>query len=307
MKTHLDLMLGIVVGGATRRIQIKAQLFQDADRVEQTILVLVAAYGQQNVLLGQSKPGADQRLQIGLIRVLAEAGHLARAHHLDAEQHVGARQPTKRELWHFDTDPPNAHDAVDHGRTQAHGHLSGHRDEVVVQRFAHKRKRAGHTQIALDHFELVVLGDQLQIERAVDLESGRDRARYKLDLGLGLRVEYGRRDESGVATVHARILHVTRYGHAQDLAVFGHRVDVYFFGVEYELRYDHRVLFGHRAGGDEISLEVLIVVGHFHGRARQHVRGPHQTRVAHFFAEVDGALQVLELFPFGLQDADVVE
>ena len=110
----------------------------------------------------------------------------------------------------------------------------------MVERLADKGKGARHTQIALDHLQVIVLGDQLQIERSVDVERLANRRRDHLYLGHGLVVDDGRRDQRRVARMHARILHVARDGQAQNLAVLGHGVDVDLFGVQYELGDDHK-------------------------------------------------------------------
>ncbi len=57
----------------------------------------------------------------------------------------------------------------------------------------------------------------------------------------------------------------------------------------------------------QVDLQVAVVVHDLHGRARQHVRGPHQTRVAHLLAELDGTAQRRQLLPLRLRDPDGVE
>ena len=54
---------------------------------------LKAANGDKDVLLGDLEAGAELGLEVGLIAVLPEAGHLPGTGHLHAQQHIRALQP----------------------------------------------------------------------------------------------------------------------------------------------------------------------------------------------------------------------
>ena len=54
---------------------------------------LKAANGDKDVLLGDLEAGAELGLEVGLIAVLPEAGHLPGTGHLHAQQHVRTLQP----------------------------------------------------------------------------------------------------------------------------------------------------------------------------------------------------------------------
>lgn len=57
--------------------------------------MLVASDAEENALSGQANARADQTLEVGLIAILAEAGHFPCGGHFDAEQDI--RAPQSRE------------------------------------------------------------------------------------------------------------------------------------------------------------------------------------------------------------------
>lgn len=59
---------------------------------------LVAANGEQDVLLGDLEARGEHGFEVSLVSVLPEAGHLAGAGHLHAEHHIGSGQPREGEL-----------------------------------------------------------------------------------------------------------------------------------------------------------------------------------------------------------------
>jgi len=62
---------------------------------------LVAANGDENVLLWNLEAGGHLCLQVSLVSVLTETRHLARTRHLHAQQHVCTRQAGKRKHRHL--------------------------------------------------------------------------------------------------------------------------------------------------------------------------------------------------------------
>lgn len=54
---------------------------------------LIAADGEQDVLAWDLEAGAHLGLKVSLVAILPEAGHLARAGHLHAQQDIGSCQP----------------------------------------------------------------------------------------------------------------------------------------------------------------------------------------------------------------------
>lgn len=59
---------------------------------------LIAANGEQNVLLGDLEASGQHGFEVCFISVLTKAGHLTSACHLHAEHHVGAGKPRKGKL-----------------------------------------------------------------------------------------------------------------------------------------------------------------------------------------------------------------
>lgn len=65
------------------------------------ILYLIAANGQQDVLLGDLKASAEHGLEVRLATALPKAGHFPGAGHFYAQHHISTRQTRERELGHL--------------------------------------------------------------------------------------------------------------------------------------------------------------------------------------------------------------
>ena len=88
------------------------------------------------------------------------------------------------ELWDLDPDPALA--AVQHLDgldVVADDDVGGRRDEVEAERLGDEGEGARHAQVALDHLQVVVLGDQLHVEGPRDVESVGNVAGDVADLG----------------------------------------------------------------------------------------------------------------------------
>ena len=71
---------------------------------------------------------------------------------------------------------------LDVGVVEAEHYARRKSHEVHASGLAHERERARHSHVALDYGQLVVLGDQLQIERPIHLERCTHLEHYLLDL-----------------------------------------------------------------------------------------------------------------------------
>eukprot|EP00962_Isochrysis_galbana_P040190 scaffold14529_cov117-Isochrysis_galbana.AAC.11 len=261
----------------------------------------------EDVLLGQLHAGGEHRLHEGVVPVGPKAGDLARRGHLDTQGRVGALEPLEGEHRHLDADVVFRRLHVHWLDLGADHRLGGHLDEVDPEHLGREGARARRAQVALNHLDLAVLCDELHVERAGDLERGGQLIGDFLHLEDVGRVERLRRQhERGVARVHAGVLDVLRDGLEQHLAVLGHRVHVDLAGVLDELGHHHRVLLGDGRGLGQVARQLAGRVGHVHRGAGEHVRRPHQARVADALAEGQRLLLGGEHLPGRLVDADRV-
>ena len=76
--------------------------------------------------------------------------------------------------------------------------VCGRGDEVESERFGHEGEGARHAEVALDHLQVVVLGDQLHVEGACDVERVGDVSCDVADLGIK---SVGSRDFTAAATL----------------------------------------------------------------------------------------------------------
>ena len=146
---------------------------------EEAALGLLAADRQQDVLLRQGEPGREDGLEEGLVDVLAQAGDLAGRGHLDAQVRVGALEPGEGELRRLDADVVEVEGrSCRCGRAGPCMAADGQLDEVRPGHLGDERERARGPQVALDDLDGVVLGDELDVERAGDARGpGRSRGR----------------------------------------------------------------------------------------------------------------------------------
>ena len=90
----------------------------------------------------------------------------------------------------------------------------------------------------------------------------------------------GRQRAGRVAGVDAGLLDVLHHATEIELAAVVERVDVDLHGVVEELVDQHRVLRGDLGGPVDVGGQGGLVVDDLHPAAAEHVRGPHQHRVA---------------------------
>mmetsp|Transcript_32053 Transcript_32053/g.83928 ORF Transcript_32053/g.83928 Transcript_32053/m.83928 type:complete len:280 (-) Transcript_32053:494-1333(-) len=180
----LDAFLFEEFGRLFGRKEGVAQRCELLKRGQRLLVALALLDGDENVLAGQLHAGRHHRLEEGVVRVRAEAGHFARGRHLHAERGVGALQALEGEHRRLD-----AHEALlGPGALHrlellvaAHG-ARGRLDEVHAEALGREREGARRTQVALDHLDGAVLGNELHVEGPGDLESLGHLVRNLLDL-----------------------------------------------------------------------------------------------------------------------------
>ncbi len=139
----------------------------------------------------QTNPGGDERLHEGVRERRSEAGDLAGRLHLDAEERVRAGKLEERELGNLHA-PSTRRERSD---PLARDRLPEHRPRGLPEqrdpgRLREERERTARAEVELDDLVRLVLDQELNVERAPDLERAREAARrleeLRLDLGGGM-------------------------------------------------------------------------------------------------------------------------
>ena len=133
-------------------------------------LLLVAADREQDILLRQDDTRRNQRLKVSLVLVPPETSHLSCRRHLDAQDRVGTRETAEAELRHLNTDIVGRQG---HMRVRFDWHtehdLRRHLNRVDPSDLRDERERTSRAQVALDDLDLVVLCNELDIERSSNI------------------------------------------------------------------------------------------------------------------------------------------
>lgn len=123
-----------------------------------------------------------------------------------------------------------------------------------------------------------------------------------------LRVQVlGRKDEGGIARMHAGILNVLGNEVSNHGTVVGDGVHLDLLGVLNVLGDDHRVLLRHVYGLVEVVGQVVLRVNGVHSSPGQDVRRTDQDGVGYPIAELSRLLNACELLPSRLVDLNAVE
>mmetsp|Transcript_7284 Transcript_7284/g.23990 ORF Transcript_7284/g.23990 Transcript_7284/m.23990 type:complete len:641 (-) Transcript_7284:2227-4149(-) len=272
-------------------------------------LRLERAEAEEDGPLRDAEARRDHRGEDRVVGVLAKGCDLARRRHLDSEHRVGADEPREGEHGCLDADVLVVEQRDAHrGRVVADHHLGRELDEVGLERLGREGEGARRAHVRLDHLDLVILCEQLQVERAADLELGRDLARDALDAPHRLDEELLRRQhERGVTRVDAGVLNVLGDGVVEDGALARDSVHLDLLGALDELGDDYGVVGRHLARDGEEALQVRVGEDNLHRGAGEDVRGPDEARVARRVAKGLRVGDGGHLTPVGLVDADLVE
>ena len=115
--------------------------------------------------MGHAEAHGEERLEDGLVGVVAEASYLACRRHIDAEDGVGAAEAREAELRGLDADVVEVEGAlVGLVDVFAEHDACGEVDKVDFEHFRHEGEATRGTQVALDHLDIVVLGEELDVE-----------------------------------------------------------------------------------------------------------------------------------------------
>ncbi|RUS29416.1 hypothetical protein BC938DRAFT_480689 [Jimgerdemannia flammicorona] len=253
----------------------------------------------------QPESGREQRLKVRLVLVLAKARDLAGRRHLHTKNRICPRQAAETELRNLDANIVlgNAHFGVSLDGESHHG-IDRHLDQIDTDDLGDERERARRADITLDNLDLVILGNELDVEWTSDIQGARNLGRSNLDLCYRLGIQVLRwQDQGRVTRMHAGVLDMFGDDVHDHHAIDGHRVHLDLLGLLNVLCDHHRVFARHSRGLVEICPEIIRREHNVHGRTRQDVGRSHQHRILNIIAELGRLVKIRQLLPQGLIDA----
>ena len=181
-------------------------------------------------------------------------------------------------------------------------------DEILLENLRDEREGARRSQIALDHLDVIVTSDELDIEGTGDGERFGDPPGDPLDPPSCLEVETLRREyHRGIARVNPSILDMFTDGITDHIAILGHSVQFDLLGPGDELRYHHRMLARNIGSGLQVDFHLLVGVRHTHRSTTEYIGWADQYRVSTAFRKGTGIFNAGQLAPLGLVDPQIVE
>ncbi|GKT45601.1 LOW QUALITY PROTEIN: uncharacterized protein ColSpa_05782 [Colletotrichum spaethianum] len=304
-----DVVLLKEVGSTRGGEQLVAEASELVDGRQHLLLVLVGADGQENVGFGDLEAGRHQSLEVGLVLVNTEASDLSSGSHLNTQDGVGARETRETELGNLDTDAVGGDGGRGVGLERpASDGLGGHLDHVDTHDLGDEGEGSGGTDVALNDLDVVVLGNELNVERTSDVQGSTNLASGLLDSGDGLGLQIlGRQDEGGVTGVDTSVLNMLGDEVANDNTVLGNGVHLNFLGILNILGDDDGVLARDLGSLGKVVLEILFRVDSVHRGTREDVRRSHQDRVGNSIAELLGLLKAGQLLPGRLVNTNGIQ
>ena len=172
-----DAVLFEIVGGSLGGIDGPAKVTQPLGNGQRLFLILIL-YGDDHITVGQKVHARTlERLDHGFLKASGDAEHLAGGFHFRPKVDVCAVQLFKREHRHLDGDERLVRlqaILVAHLR-QCFAEEGAHRkvNDRDVRNLADIRHRSGGTGIRLDDIHLLILDDELDIQKALDSQCKR--------------------------------------------------------------------------------------------------------------------------------------
>ena len=168
--------------GSLGRIDGNIQLLKFACTLKEIDFVLDLSGGQENPLLGNTESHRKQGLQVCLFYLVTQAGDFTSRGHFHTQKRVRSLESGEGELGCLDAD-----------KVKLEGRLcrwvyffTEHRpdrviDEVFLEDLRDEGEGTGCSQVALDHLDVIVTGDELNVVRSRDVESFCDQTGDLLD------------------------------------------------------------------------------------------------------------------------------
>ena len=269
------------------------------------LLVRVADGDERRPARRQGATGGALGLRERGREVSRRRHHLPRGPHLGPKYGVGAREARERKHRSLDADlcGRRVGREIELPQVGAGGESAGRGDEIDSARLARKRHRPRGARVDFEHVELAVGDRELDVQEADDAERRAELADDLFDVRPLERAQSRRGQHAGrVAGMDAGLLDVLHHGRDVGVLAVAESVDVQL----------ERLL--EEAVEQDASRRIAHGQAHFlgavadpHRAAPEHVRGPHQHRVADPLRRGDRFVRLGRRAPVRAADLQPVE
>ena len=261
------------LAGTSRGKKVIPLLLKHACRRKHIYLLLRSTGRKQDVLLGDTVTDRKHGLQDGTGGITADTAHLTRTCHIHTQHRICLLQAVEGKLACLDAYIVQVEEVlVRLLYRNAEHYLRGQFDKVDFKHLADKRERTAGTQVTFNHFDIIVLGQILDIKRTGNVQFPRNLTTDALDTAYRLYVQFLRRElDGGVTGVYTGKFDVLADGVCHDFAVLRHSIHLHFLGMLNELAYHNRMFLADVRRQLQEAFQFLPVGADIHRRARKNV------------------------------------
>ena len=257
---------------------------------------------KENLLRRNRISYRKNRLQERLVEIVTDTSHLTGRRHIHAQHRVSLLKTCKRELRWLHTYVIQVERTLLRScRMLAEHNLRSEFYEVNLQHLRHEWKTTWSTQVALYDLNLVLLSEELDIERTGNLKRTGNLAGNLLDPSYSLHIKFLRRElDSGITGVHASILDMLRNGISENLTLIRYSIELDFLTPVHEFTDDHRMLLRYIWRKRKEPSELFLIVANVHGSTWKHIRRTHEDRETYLIDELVYVIHSRKLAPLRL-------
>src|SRR5690242_17241866 len=147
-------------------IERHAKLCQQLRAFKEASLFIVAAQTDKDALLGNATASGNNRFEISIFQIFAKAGHLAGRGHLDPQNGISSGQAGERELRSLDRSKIQRWQS--NGGNLLKERINKQLDKVDPRHLRDKREGTRRPEIGLNHIDLIVFREKLNVEWSRD-------------------------------------------------------------------------------------------------------------------------------------------
>ena len=247
-------------------------------------------------------------LQYRLVIIFSDTPHFTGGRHVHSQHGVCFQQPGKRELGSLHADIIQIeHRFVQFLYVFTQHNTGRHLYKIVFQNLRYKRETPRSPQVALYHFDVIVLRQKLHVERSGNIQLLGYRPGNFLNPADSFDIQFLSREHNGRITgVYSRKFHVFTDSVCFYHTFLCHRINLHLFRLLYKLGDYHRMVFRHLCRQFQEMEQLLFVGYHIHRRPRKHIRRTYQQRETHFIYKFINIFYARQFPPTGLVDAQLV-
>ena len=166
-------------------------------------------------------------------RIVAQTTDFSGRCHIDSQYGVGLLQAVEGELTGLDTHIIEIEQALVrflHGQSQHD--FRGQFNHIDLKHLAHERETPRSAQVAFNDLDVVVLSQELDIERSADFQLAGYLPGNLLDAAYRLHIQFLCRElDCGISRMHAGKLDVLADGVCHDFSLTCHGIHLHLFGM----------------------------------------------------------------------------